>query len=465
MIENIVQGSFRDPSGYVYSLDGVIHRVINKSYKENYDYLFNSGLYEILTKKDYLVKHHEKNNSSYIDNEYYKIISPTNIPFISYPYEWSFSQLKDAALLTLKVQMLALKHNMTLKDASAYNIQFKENKPIFIDTLSFERLPEGEPWQAYQQFCQHFLAPLLLMSKKDIRLSQLLKIYIDGIPLDLTSQLLPIKTYLSFGILSHLHLHSKLQTHYSNNQQPIRKIKKIKKINKIDITNICESLKNLINNLNWKPHGTEWINYYTSNNNYEIDTMEFKKNFVSNIIKKLSPNLVWDLGANTGYFSRLSSKLGFRTISFDIDPACVEINYLEMRDKNEINLLPLYLDLTNPSPAIGWGNTERSSIYQRNKPNLIMALALIHHLVISNNIPLKKIAELFSSLSPYLIIEFVSQDDTMVKKLLLSKKNVFEDYNKNNFEKIFGKYYKIISSKKILNSERIIYFMERIEKS
>jgi len=462
MIEKSIEGSFRDPSGYVYFLDGIIHRVVNKCYKEDYDHLFKSGLYEILTKKNYLIKHEEKNIEASSNSEYYKKIIPTNIPFISYPYEWSFSQLKDAALLTLEVQLLALKHDMVLKDASAYNVQFKDNKPIFIDTLSFERIKEDKPWQAYQQFCQHFLAPLSLMSKRDVRLSQLLKLYIDGIPLDLASKLLPFKTYLSFGILSHLHLHAMFQTHYSNNKKSIKEIKKIKQI---DIINICKSLKNIITKLHWKPHGTEWISYYSSNNNYEVDTMQFKEKFVYENIKKISPNLVWDFGANTGYFSRLSSNLGFRTVSFDIDPACVEINYLEMRDKNETNLLPLYLDLTNPSPAIGWGNTERTSLYERNTPQLIMALALIHHLVISDNIPLIKIAELFFKLSPYLIIEFVSREDTMVKKLLSSKKNDFDEYNKDNFEKIFKKSYNIISSKKILNSERTMYFMERIEKA
>ena len=330
MIKNIIQGSFRDPSGYVYYCDGVIQRVINKCYQKDYDYLFKSGLYKILTKRNYLIQHKETSVEFNKDDKFFKNIIPENIPFISFPYEWSFSQLKDAALLTLEIQLLALNCDMILKDASAYNVQFKDNKPIFIDTLSFERFQDGMPWQAYQQFCQHFLAPLSLMSKKDIRLSQLLKTYIDGIPLDLASELLPMKTYFSFGILSHIHLHAKFQLHYSDNGKSIRKIKKIKKK---DIINICESLKNIISKLNWKPDGTEWINYYSNNNNYKADTMKLKEIFVSENIKKISPNLVWDLGANTGNFSRLSSNLNFRTISFDIDPACVEINYLEMKKK------------------------------------------------------------------------------------------------------------------------------------
>ena len=459
MIKGNVPGSFRDSSGYVYSYKGIIRRTVNKSYKKNYNSLYSSGLYRKLIKKKYMVKHEESPSLVIKHSDIYKDIIPENIPFISYPYEWSFSQLKDAGLLTLDIQLLALECNMTIKDASAYNIQYKNGKPIFIDTLSFEEYEDGKPWVAYQQFCQHFLAPLAIMSKNDIRLLQLLKTNIDGIPMDLASKLLPKKTFLSFGILFHIHLHAIFQNHYSDKQKTQ---KKIRRITKIDLINICESLKSLITKFNWNPIGTEWSDYYKTNNNYELETMKFKEKFVSLYVSKVSPTLVWDLGANTGNFSRLSSSKTTLTISFDIDPACVELNYLEMKKNKEQFMLPLLLDLTNPSPAIGWENTERQSVYQRKNPNLIMALALVHHLVISNNIPLIKIADLFSQLSRYLIIEFVPKSDTMVKKLLSTRPDIFIDYNKKDFEKIFLKFYKIIASQNVLNSQRFIYFMERI---
>ena len=454
-------GSFRDSSGYVFYEGNDIFRSVNNSYRDNYDLLLDTGLFQNLIERKYLVKHEETDFDKYSDGKIYKIIKPELIPFISYPYEWSFSQLKDAAILTLDIQLLALEHNMILKDASAYNIQFKDDMPIFIDTLSFEKYEDREPWQAYQQFCQHFLSPLCLMSYTDIRLSQLLKLYIDGIPLDLTSKLLPFKSFFSFGILSHLHLHSYFQNYYSNKKKVTNKIKKVKKK---DIINICENLKNLIINLNWSPKGTEWSNYYTDNNNYEDETMTFKKEFVLNNTKKISPNIVWDLGSNTGNFSRISSELGFRTISFDIDPACVELNYLQMKRKSQKNLLPLQLDLTNPSPAVGWANNERNSIYKRSNPDLLLSLALIHHLVITHNIPMSKISELFSKLSSNLIIEFVPKSDSQVKKLLSTKKNKYDEYNQVNFEKIFKINFEILSVEKVLRSERVIYYMRRIEK-
>ena len=211
---NIVS-SFRDPSGFLFYKNNLIYRQVNISYKENYDHLMESGLYKILINKKLLIPHREVDASSLSDRKSYKTIKPELIPFISYPYEWSFSQLKNAALTAIKIQKYSLDFGMSLKDCSAYNIQFFNGKPIFIDTLSFEKFKPNKPWIAYRQFCQHFLAPLALMSCKDIRLNQLFKIYIDGIPLDLASSLLPIKTYFKFFLLTHIHLHAKSQKHFS----------------------------------------------------------------------------------------------------------------------------------------------------------------------------------------------------------------------------------------------------------
>lgn len=185
-------GSFRDPSGFVFWRDGVIYRQVNAIYKEDYDHLMSSGLYKALVDAGLLIPHEEVGAEPAVSDGAYKIIRPELVTFVSYPYEWSFSQLKDAALTTLRVQHESMDFGMTLKDCSAYNVQFKDGKPVFIDTLSFERYREGTPWAPYRQFCQHFLAPLALMSHRDVRLSQLLRIHVDGVPLDLASSLLPL---------------------------------------------------------------------------------------------------------------------------------------------------------------------------------------------------------------------------------------------------------------------------------
>jgi len=214
--------SFRDPSGFIFHKDGILYRQINESYKENYDHLINSELYDELVSNDLLIPHKEVIESPPLPEKAYKVIQPEKISFISYPYEWSFSQLKQAALTSLEIQKISMNFGMSLKDCSAFNIQMRNAKPILIDTLSFEKYQEGQTWKAYKQFCQHFLAPLALISYRDIRLSQLFRIYMDGIPLDLTSKLLPFRTRSMFSLLAHIHIHSKSQKHFGSKQVNVK---------------------------------------------------------------------------------------------------------------------------------------------------------------------------------------------------------------------------------------------------
>jgi len=449
----IESSSFRDKSGFLFYYKNEIYRKIEFSYKNQYEHLMNSKLYKELTENDLLIDHEEVNILE-IENSY-KIIKPKKIPFISYPYEWSFSELKDAALLTLEIQKIAMKYDMTLKDASAYNVQFLNGKPIFIDTLSFEKYENGQIWKPYKQFCQHYLAPLALMSKKDSRLNLLSKIFIDGIPIDLTAMLLPKTTLGNFGLMAHIHAHAKSQGHYEDKDVKIKE----RTLSKRSFEGIIQSLYSSINKMTWKGGKTEWGDYY-SDTNYTEKSFEEKKNIISSALDQIKPKIIWDLGANTGMFSRLASSRGINTISFDIDPLAVEKNYQMATKNNDQNILPLILDLSNPSSSIGWNNDERMSLVQRGPADLIFALALIHHLAISNNVPLYKIAEFFSKISKFLIIEFVPKSDSQVKRLFLSRDDIFDDYDEKNFEIEFSKFFKIINSKKILDSERIIYIME-----
>jgi len=453
-ISKIENSSFRDRSGFLFYYENEIYRIINFSYKKQYEKFMNSELYQKLEEKNLIITHSEIENLD-IDCDYYKIIKPEKIPFISYPYEWSFSQLKDAALLTLRIQKAAMKYGMTLKDGSAFNIQFHNGHPIFIDTLSFEIYEEGQIWKPYKQFCQHFLAPLALISKKDVRLNLLSKIFIDGIPIDLAAKLLPKTTFGNFGLMAHIHAHAKSQKHYEDKDAKIKQ----KTFSKRSFEGLIESLKSSIEKMTWNEDNTEWGDYY-SDTNYTEKSFEEKKQFISLAIDQVKPKLVWDMGANTGVFSRLASTKGINTISYDIDPLAVEKNYLSSSQNSEQNILPLILDLTNPSSGIGWNHDERMSIMQRGPADMVFALALVHHLAISNNVPLNKLAEFFSQISKFLIIEFVPKSDSQVKRLLLTRDDIFENYDVKNFEIEFSKFFKIINSKKILDSERTIYIME-----
>jgi hypothetical protein len=454
-----VPGSFRDPSGFLFWQNGSLYRQINISYKERYVRLMDSGLFEELAKTGLLIRHQEVDIQPVKPQIAYKIIQPEQIDFISYPYEWCFSQLKDAALTTLEIQKKALNFGMSLKDASAYNIQFRKGKPAFIDTLSFEIYREGQPWIAYRQFCQHFLAPLALMSYKDIRLNQLLRVYIDGIPLDLASSLQPFRSRLQLSLLTHIHLHARSQNRFAKRKVNSRRLS----LSRLGLQGLIDNLESTIKKLHWQPLGTEWANYYEETS-YSQNALEDKKQIVAGYLDRLHPQRVWDLGSNTGVFSRLASRLGIVTVSLDSDPAAVEQNYLSCRKNQETNILPLVVDLTNPSPAIGWQNQERLSLAERGPADTVLALALVHHLAISNNVPLKRIAAFFSSIGNSLVIEFVPKTDPQVQRLLATREDVFTDYSQPAFENEFSRFFNIQNSVKIKDSERTLYLMRKISR-
>lgn len=459
MTSEQVAGSFRDPSGFVFRNNGTIYRQVNECYKDNYDCLMTSGLYEHLVSAKLLIPHEEITGvASPSPNGAYKVLKPEMIPFISYPYEWCFSQFKDAALTTLAVQKAALKFGMTLKDASAYNIQFHKGRPVFIDTLSFEKYVEGSPWAPYKQFCQHFYGVLAMMAYVDIRLRRLTRSFIDGIPLDLASSVLPHRTRFIFPVLLHIHLHAKSMSRYAD--KPIERVNFTQKMGLNSLLGLLDSLESGIRRLKWKAEGTEWADYY-SDDSYTMSGLDHKQELLGEYLRAAAPKTVWDMGANTGFHSRLASALGAQTVAFDVDPAAVETGYLQVVKAKETNILPLLFDLTNPSPAIGWENDERLSLIDRGPVDLAMALALVHHLAISNNVPLGRVATLFAKVCDWLIIEFVPKSDHKVQRLLATREDVFPNYTQEGFEGEFGELFTIERSENVKESDRVLYLMKR----
>jgi hypothetical protein len=451
--------SFRDPNGFLFSAVGVLYRQINQTYRDNYDRLMGSGLYTTLVNEGLLIAHDEVDVSPSEAITAYKIIRPRQLDFISYPYEWSFSQLKDAALTTLAIQKSALEHGLALKDSSAYNIQFEGSKPVLIDTLSFEIYPEGSPWVAYRQFCQHFLAPLALMAYCDVRLSQLFRVYIDGVPLDLASKLLPRRTRYNPGLMLHIHVHASAQRRYAD--QALDKATLKRQMTKTQMLGLLDSLETSVRKLSWQPAGTDWADYYEKADHYSDQALAHKRELVAGFLDRVQPRNVWDLGANVGMFSRLASERGIPTLAFDIDPGAVERNYLDCVAAKETHLLPLVLDLTNPSPDLGWHNRERMSFLGRGPADAVLALALIHHLAIANNVPLGMLAEFFQAVGKWLIIEFVPKTDPQVEILLSTREDIFPAYTEQNFEAVFGEYFDILESIPVSGSQRRLYLMEK----
>lgn len=458
---DLMAASFRDPSGVVFKRRNKLYRQVRRSYAEQYDRLIESGLYDALVAERLLLEHVEVSSKGFkLDGDTYKLLSPTVVPFISYSYEWCFGQLRDAALATLRIQKIALKFGMTLKDASAYNMQFMGHNPLLIDTLSFELYREGQPWIAYKQFCEHFLAPLVLMSYQHPGISKLLQSHIDGIPLKLAATLMPKKAWLKPSLIVHIVVHANTQKKYEGTALP-QEVEKAR-LPKDRLEAMIDDLIETISSLKSPSENSEWSDYY-SNNNYSRSAHDEKEKIIADYLRHILPESCWDLGANTGAYSWLAASMGIQTISMDLDPACVDANYKRCKDKNCDRILPLVMDLSNPSPSIGWANEERMSLAQRGPADAAMALALIHHLAIGNNVPLERIGKFLSTICRHLIIEFVPKSDSQVQRLLSTRKDIFNDYNQEEFEAQFAKFFAIERKEPITGSERTLYMMSTIE--
>ena len=460
MTDGTLGASFRDPSGFVFEREGVLYRQVNRSYAADYDRLLSSGLYDALVERGLLIAHDEVSAAPTGRGDPYRIIQPRRVPFVSYPYEWCFGQLKDAALATLEIQQIALDFGMTLKDASAYNIQIDQGRPVFIDTLSFEVYREGAPWVAYRQFCQHFLAPLALIVFRDVGFGQLARVELDGVPLALARSLLPARAWLRIQLFLHIWLHAGYQRRFEGAASEDATAPKQRPLSRKSLDNLLAGLRSACASLDWKPEGTEWADYYEGDS-YTDEGEEDKAAVVAGHLDRVRPAEVWDLGANTGRFSRIACGRGIYTVSFDVDPACVERNYREARRSKESRLLPLVMDLVNPSPALGWAHEERFSLAERSSADLVMALALIHHIAISNNVPLTRIASYFARLAQHLIIEFVPKSDPKVKILLATREDIFPFYTQEGFEEAFSGFFEILDGHPVKGSERTIYLMRR----
>ena len=451
-------GSYRDPSGFVFRRDGVLYRQINLRIADDWSLFSSSGLHAGLIEKGLLVPDEPAELDLAPEPGAVAVIRPREIGFISYPYEWSFSQLKDAALLTLEAQAVAAEHGMTLRDASAYNVQFDKGRAVLIDTLSFERARPDEPWKPYRQFCEHFLAPLALMAHRDGRLGLLLRDFIDGLPLDLASVLLPRGTRWSPGLAAHVHLHSRAQRRHAGSTAEAPRAVKMSDTRR---RALLDHLRHTVEGLHLPAQGTRWADY-ADQTSYSAAGTASKEAIVGRMLQAAGGERTWDVGANTGRYSAIAATAGYEVVAIDGDWAAVERHYLALRSANERRIMPLLADLADPSPAIGWASRERASLLERANADVVMALALVHHLAIGRNVPLPMVSELLARLAPKLIVEWVPKEDPMVGRLLSAREDVFPDYSVDGFRGAFGHDFKIVEEAPIEDSPRVLFRMERL---
>ena len=446
-----IPSSYRDPAGFMISHEGLFKRVVTAEGEDDFRHYLASGLHQELVREGLVLDFTKEPVPA--GAGWSRLLRPEQLHFVSYPFEWSFDQLKDAALLTLKIQQKALRRGLSLKDGSVYNVQFRGAKPVFIDTLSFER-DRGGAWIAYEQFCRQFFAPLATMSYGTPDAVKYLKTDLDGFRLDQVSRRLPWRSYLRAGPLLHIHLHARMLggggTGLGATSATAGGFKLF----------LGDSLTRAIEHLRPPRYSRNWTDYYEQSRFYQADAVHSKRAAVRELTASLDPALVFDLGTNTGLFAEDASRAGAECVAFDSDSGCINRLYLDQRRKTDSKILPLVMDFTNPSPPLGFGLKGTLSLFDRAQADLVLCLALVHHLRFTGNLPLSHIAEFLARLGRWLVIEFVPREDPAVAHLLHGRSG-FGDYTRETFLDVFLRNYQLRASREITGSLRSLFLFER----
>jgi SAM-dependent methyltransferase len=456
-------GSFRDRDSRVFYGDNAVFRGLTDRALDEWETLSSTTFFPRIMAEGKLV-HSERIDptgelSSALVGEWAAVLNHQIIPFISYPYEWSFGMLKDAALLLLELLLVALDEDMILKDSSPFNIQWTGAKPIFIDVPSFEKLTPGDPWVGYRQFCQMFLYPLFLLAYKNVSFQPWLRGSIDGIEPEDCNNLMSVRDLLRPGVFMHVYLQTRMQAKYAQTRNDIKGDLHAAGFNKGLIKLNVSRLAKIIRGLTWKCATSQWSDY-ASDNSYTGTDREIKMSFVRNVVLSRRWNLVWDLGCNSGTFSRIAAENARYVVAMDADQLSIERFYQALKTEGNTSILPLVSNLADASPNLGWRGLERKALTERGKPDLTLCLALIHHIVISANIPLSEFVDWLVSLGASLVIEFVTKDDPMVKTLLRNKQDNYADYEITYFEECLGRAFDVVQRKMLTCGTRLLYFAQ-----
>jgi SAM-dependent methyltransferase len=453
----IEPGSFRDPESRVFYAGEQVYRVLSREGFEDFEEVERSGLLEdprivrteriegaelpgLLTKETAAVLRHEL------------------IPFVSYPYEWTFSMLKDAALLQLDLLLAALDRGLILKDSSPYNVQFKGGRATFVDVGSFERLREGEPWVGYRQFCMLYLYPLLLQAAKGVEFHPWLRGQVDGITPAQMRGLVSFRDRFRRGLTTNVFLHARLEQRYADRPKEVKQEVKRAGMGKQLILANVRKMRKLVSRLSWDPPEGVWV-AYGERNTYTDEDAQRKDEFVREVATGGRWRLVWDIGCNNGRYARIAAAGADNVVAVDADQGPVELLYRELREEGNETILPLTMNLADPSPGLGWRGLERRTLPDRGKPDLVLALALVHHVAISANVPVKEFVDWLAGLGSSLVIEFPTREDPMVQKLLAPKREgLHPDYELDFFERCLGEAFHVERSERLRSGTRVLYF-------
>lgn len=436
----------------MFTMDGVFYRHVNRSYAGQYDTLMKSGLYDRLTSESLLIPHTEMPDNLIKSSDHYITLLPRQLPRITYASEWCPEQLKDAALLTLTIQCIAMDHGMTLKDATPFNVQFDNGKAMFIDTLSFDIYDPVKPWIAYRQFCECFLFPLYIHRYTQTGTHKISSAWPDGIPVSLTTRLLPLRSRWNAGAWLHIFLQNRIAS--KKTAIPESKLQ----FSFTKLTQLIGHLQSIVSRLNPIPkNNSAWSNYYSERILSETYHAE-KELLFRYYLNQLDYRDVLDLGSNDGWYSKILAQTGVPVIAVDSDWLCIDRLYRE----HPADILPLIVDLANPTPATGFRNAERPCFTDRAGSDLVIAFALVHHLALRNNIPLPLIADYFSELTrKHLLIEFVPASDIRAQQLTARKTTQPDNYDLEKFESAFNRHFRIEKKDRIPGTDRLLYLMTK----
>lgn len=441
-------GSFRDPVGHVVERGDEVLRVVREEGTVLLDLLMASGLYDRLVADGLLVPHTEEDPSEWKAEGAARVLRHPRIPFVSHPYEWSPAALRDAALATLRIQRTALECGMTLKDASAFNVQLVDGRAVWIDTLSFEPYVEGSPWTGYRQFCRHFLAPLALACRADPRLLRLLRADVDGIPVDLAWRMLPWGARFRPGLAVHLGAHAAAE------RAAGREGRRGGRVSKQGLLGIVDSLERTVRRLR-PSRRSAWTGYYAACS-IERDDFDVKVGIVRRRLGELSGGVAWDLGSNEGVFSELAASLGYRVVAMDSDPAVVDSLWSRVA-ASRLAVTPLVVDLVNPPGPTGFANEERRGLLERGPADVVLALALVHHLAIRNGVPLDRIVDFLARSGRAALVEFVPPEDAQAAAMLRARTGPAHPYDRATFENAVARRFEVLARDAVGASGRILY--------
>lgn len=386
------------------------------------------------------------------------MLAHERIPFVSYPYEWTFSMLRDAALLQLDLMLAALDEDLILKDATPYNVQFKGARPVFVDIGSFERLRPGETWAGYRQFCMLYLYPLLLQAVKGCEFQPWLRGSIDGIAPAQMRAVSSLRDRFRRGFLLNVFMHARLEARHGDRGAQVKdEVSRAGFKKELIVANV-RRMRKLVERLSWEPPEGVWVAYGERNSYSDADAVR-KDEFVREVVGSQPWGLTWDIGANNGRYSRIAAEGSQTVLAVDADQGPVELLYRSLRDERDERILTLTMNLADPSPGLGWRGRERRDLAARGKPDLVLALALVHHVAIAANVPVAEIVDWLASLDSALVIEFPTREDPMVRKLLGPKRDgLHPDYERGNFERVLAASFDVERRERSSSGTRLLYF-------